>query len=128
MNNPYRNLVLVAESAHLAAAQMKYRYLLADTIAECKHEHVGEAPYKHNEWMPSDPDFRVCLQCGLREEGWGCGYKILRASLVTKWSREDLFNESRGITIDDDDKSLLVRREVTMLELVRNKLGIGGAA
>ncbi len=58
--------------------------LLNKIKTECVHppKLIYEVPYKPHgscDWdgEASDPPYRVCRVCGVREEGWGCGYKIL---------------------------------------------------
>jgi hypothetical protein len=42
----------------------------------CKHEHMVERD--HYTIISTFPPARVCKDCGLAEEGWGCGYQRLR--------------------------------------------------
>jgi hypothetical protein len=42
----------------------------------CKHEQMVERD--HYTIISTFPPARVCKDCGLAEEGWGCGYSRLR--------------------------------------------------
>ncbi len=53
--------------------------VIDDTICSCKHpkESIRELPSLdtgHGYQFP----FLICTDCGLAEEGWGCGYKSLK--------------------------------------------------
>ncbi len=62
-----RNHALWEYSKDLIALQLK-----------CEHKRIVEAPYSSDSvCISASPDFRVCLDCGFAEEGWGCGYQIL---------------------------------------------------
>ena len=60
----------------IAASDRADEKLKAAVLRECcacEHQHLAE--------MDDSPPWRVCLDCGLTEEGWGCGYELLRAPL-----------------------------------------------
>jgi hypothetical protein len=77
--------------------RVKRSGLIAAMKRECPHplEQIREAPHL------TDPlgmnfhraPFRVCLDCGLAEEGWGCGYHGLapRNHTVPEVTREQGF-------------------------------------
>jgi hypothetical protein len=44
----------------------------------CKHSHYREAD-AYSWLFGTDPPFRVCVDCGYAEEGWGCCYYRLGA-------------------------------------------------
>lgn len=45
----------------------------------CSHEHVVEGKYEELEYVAHTiPPFRGCMNCGYAEEGWGCGYSLLK--------------------------------------------------
>jgi hypothetical protein len=48
------------------------RVILRECLG-CAHSHIAECGAMSPEW-------RICLDCGLTEEGWGCGYEVLIAS------------------------------------------------
>ena len=62
----------------MAAIRAEKKKLIDDTIAACPHDlrDIAEAPYRSGVLFSDRPE-RVCLQCGLSEEGWGCGHKLL---------------------------------------------------
>ncbi|HAU07870.1 MAG: hypothetical protein UW46_C0001G0027 [Candidatus Yanofskybacteria bacterium GW2011_GWF1_44_227] len=44
----------------------------------CPHENVIECDYQPMNPDSALPPKRVCRDCGISEDGWGSGYKILR--------------------------------------------------
>lgn len=44
---------------------------------ECTHPKVTEVEYVSREYGDSLPPMRICELCGVEEEGWYCGYKVL---------------------------------------------------
>lgn len=52
-----------------ARADLK-QVVLRECMA-CKHGHIAECD--------DSPPWRICLDCGLTEEGWHCGYEVLDA-------------------------------------------------
>jgi hypothetical protein len=90
-------------------------------ITQCKHTTVGEAPYKPNNHLRSLPPFRVCMSCGLTEEGWSCGYIVLDAELTYNLTRDQGY-DLRTVLVEDDDKGPLLRKETTLQQLVKKKL------
>ena len=92
-------------------------------IALCDHKSIGECEYLHNDFMDSSPPARVCLDCGLVEEGWSAGYLVLQSLDLIKLSREELWS-LRTVTIVGADKGPLLRKEQTLMDIVGLKLGI----
>jgi hypothetical protein len=76
----------------LAEAQAFYKSTIEAEQALCKHERVGECEWKDETWFSyAKPPLRVCLDCGISDEGWGSGYKVLTNGLVYKIDRDTLF-------------------------------------
>ena len=63
-----------AEQKELAKSA---KMLIQQLRNACKHEVVIETPYQGGEMMTLPPR-RLCVVCGLEEDGWGSGYKALR--------------------------------------------------
>lgn len=59
------------------AMKSEYERARVDAQLACVHEHLLEAPH-YDGIVFNRPPFRVCTDCGLAEEGWGCGYQILK--------------------------------------------------
>lgn len=117
------NTILRAAEDAVKRAQddlVRDRYVVT---AVCTHETVGEAPYKHSEHLANLPPLRVCLVCGLVEEGWSCGYLVLKNELVYSLTRDQAY-DLRSVTIEQKDKGPLLRKEVTLKQLIAQKLGI----
>lgn len=53
--------------------------VIDETISGCKHpkESIRELPSADTGYGYQFP-FLICTDCGLAEEGWGCGYKNLK--------------------------------------------------
>jgi hypothetical protein len=93
-------------------------------ITVCDHNTQGEAPYQEDRYgSHHSPPLRVCMKCGLVEEGWGCGYLVLTNELVYNLTRDQVF-QLRSVQIENEAKGPLVRKEITVTELVTRKLGI----
>jgi hypothetical protein len=43
----------------------------------CTHGDIAECDYSSSYYRDTFPPIRICLGCGLTEEGWGCGYRTL---------------------------------------------------
>lgn len=66
-----------------AAAFAEQAHELVERVQrECTHPADGiyEAPYVKAGWLSAQPPYRVCLRCGWAEEGWGCGWQLLRTA------------------------------------------------
>lgn len=72
-----RHPSIQATAIALKQAREAYEQATAAARAECKHTIIFETPYRKNDWLASQPPFRVCICCGFREGGWGCGYHAL---------------------------------------------------
>ena len=93
-------------------------------ISGCDHNTQGEAPYQEDRYgSHHSPPLRVCMKCGLVEEGWGCGYLVLTNEPVYNLTRDPVF-QLRSVQIENEDKGPLIRKETTVAELVAKKLGI----
>lgn len=92
---------------------------IQDNQLACKHTHIAEAPWQHNEWSSSYPEQRICLSCGLAEEGWGIGFQTLFTKHPVKISRDELFQLRRGLFLDESKKAKLLRKEFTLAELIQ---------
>jgi hypothetical protein len=109
-------------AAHLELARAIYR-----TASRCKHSKIAECNYEHREYSSSSPPSRLCLQCGLCEEGWGCGYLVLNTAMPLMLGRDELFKLAT-VHIYDADKGPVLRREAVLSDLLRSKLGLGPKA
>lgn len=90
----------------------------------CKHLRLAE--------LSGSPPYRICLNCGMTEEGWGPGYQVLHG--VTKSPPKsngvkleipgihssDFFALRQGLVVLNHLKGPLIRREVSLRELIRN--------
>jgi hypothetical protein len=97
----------------IQGAETDYRAALAhfdDVVrieqAACPHAAIAECEYEHGAFSDSRPPLRICLDCGLTEEGWGIGYKVLVRDkrFIGHIDRYDLYQLRKGQTILDEDK------------------------
>lgn len=66
------NAKLVAARYALVAAQVEFNRVCRETVLTCAHDDIAECD-------SMVPPWRICMNCGLTEEGWGCGYEVLSA-------------------------------------------------
>ena len=43
----------------------------------CPHSDIAECDSLHSDYFYSSPPLRICLDCGITEECWGCGFRTL---------------------------------------------------
>ena len=91
----------------LKAAQNDLNLTITSVQSECNHTNIAECDYQPSEFFNALAPMRVCLDCGLSEEGWGCGFKVLRERVVglspRKISRQDLYSIRCGKYISQGD-------------------------
>ena len=60
--------------------RLKLAKLRLELMYICKHpkDKIVGYKYKDYSYLGALSPYRVCSECGLAEEGWGCGYKILQ--------------------------------------------------
>lgn len=81
---------LNALSNKIAIAMEAYYEELERITNDCTHEDALEAPYRSSSFIAdAEPPFRVCTRCGRLENGWGCGYELLKDSLVRRVTRRE---------------------------------------
>lgn len=85
--------------------------------SRCQHTDVSETDYI-NHSFGVEPPARVCNTCGLTEIGWGCGYLVLKEAKGKMISREEYERRCLGETIGDKHKGPLLRKEVTVKDLI----------
>lgn len=90
---------LIAE-AHATSASLKntekaLKRLLKKLRRCCPHEHVIETDYVPQTFLPSLKPRRLCLDCGVEEEGWGAGWQVLTATPIEVIKDRDKFYDRR---------------------------------
>lgn len=100
----------------------RYKTVLLDTQLACTHEELLEREwYSYADWLPAHPPIRVCSNCGLSEEGWGCGYFYLKDApfrTVTKTTKANADTYRRGKLINNSNKGKLLRGELSLREFL----------
>lgn len=103
-------------------AKTIYRQTIALIQTVCQHKNLVECEYKDHGRFGYSPPYRMCTNCGLAEEGWGCGYTVLKDSITTEpvnpITRDELFTNRVGILIKDEDKGQLLRKEISVERMI----------
>lgn len=60
----------------LKQAEEKLEEVVEWAQSTCEHSNIAECDSYSS--FTTQPPIRICLDCGITEEGWGCGYKFLR--------------------------------------------------
>ncbi len=102
---------------NVAKARAALKSAVATEQQTCKHADLEECDYMPMNFSAAMPPMRVCCDCGMTEEGWGCGYVVLKGDARTI-SRDSLYAKRQGFAIQDTHKGALLRREVTLAQLV----------
>lgn len=93
--------------AKLRKAQEELDQTIEKVQNECPHDSIAECDYKQMEFFDSLPPLRICLDCGLSEEGWGCGFRVLKEKTQglqpRKIARDDLYSIRCGKYISQGD-------------------------
>lgn len=98
-----------------AAATLKLKDVVRSVQRACKHADLAECSYQPG----VSPPWRICRCCGMTEEGWGCGFLVLRGEAVPI-NRDEVYRLRRGLHIREDHKGPLLRREITVEDLFDN--------
>lgn len=89
--------------------------------SECKHQHLAECGHHSFGYDGGAlPPLRICLDCGMTEEGWGPGYVVLKGESKNV-SREEVYQQRLGLAIGDHHKGPLLRKEITVKELIEKE-------
>lgn len=82
--NELRDMV-ISIAAQIGDLQKKRDELLARLRDECTHEALIETPFMAAcAFWHATPPQRICVICGLIEEGWGSGYKKLNKGTLLR--------------------------------------------
>jgi hypothetical protein len=81
-------------------AEKMLKKVIESVQDDCKHENIAECDYHPSEYGYSSLPLRVCLDCGVSEEGWGCGFRVLvekqKGLSPRQISRDDLYSVRCG--------------------------------
>lgn len=93
-------------AAKIAKLQIQRRASVDEEICFCKHplDQIRECDYQALNYG-SLPPMRICLLCGLSEEGWGAGHYFLARQLSVmepNISRDELNRLSKFYLTQDD--------------------------
>ena len=107
-----------AAKAALKQAQRNLYLAVYQQQLRCKHTTLSEAPYLPSDYGDPLPPVRVCHSCGMTEDGWCCGYLVLKGD-ARPVSRDHLYKMRQGLMIVAAHKGPILRREVTVRDLAR---------
>lgn len=105
-------LDIVDKLIELNKVEEELKQIVKQVQLNCLHDRIAE--YASN--YGGSP-VRICLHCGLTEEGWGYGYMFLKnkTELSIPFINSKNFHILRqGIYISNDIKGQLLREEVTL--------------
>lgn len=103
-------------------AEEKFRDAVAAAQKVCQHVHLAEADYKPSNGIGyAFPPIRMCLDCGMTEEGWGSGYIALKGNPIPI-DRKELYIKRAGLILENDDKGPLIRGEVSLADLIEQRI------
>lgn len=106
----------------LESAKALFKHQVQIEQIACEHKHQAECNYKKYEVLDyCDPPKRICLDCGLTEEGWGCAYIVLsnQSPFVGNIDRNVLNSLHVGLNITDEMKGPLLRKEKTLEQMIQ---------
>lgn len=105
-------------------AQAFLAKVVYESVSTCNHPRIIEyaaSKQRSSVW----PASRVCLECGLCEEGWGSGYHVLNnPQNVVDILSGRMKPQVKTISLSTFDKVRLERRELTLELLLKHKLGL----
>ena len=101
-------------------AEMELTATVRRVQKQCQHTQQAECDYLPSEFGDSHPPARICLNCGLVEEGWGCGYTVLKNNpeTVGHISRDRLYTLRCGAIIDAELKGPLLRGQCSLYDII----------
>jgi hypothetical protein len=112
------NKEIVKRLADLKRVKADFDVFVIQVQIDCLHDHIAE-------WdTAASAPLRVCLHCGLTEEGWGCGFIVLKNKTelgVPTIDQKRYYELRQGAYIRDDDKGPLLRKEITLEALISKK-------
>lgn len=95
-----RNKQINQAKDELIEAGKHFALVIKQVQESCRHTDIAECEYEPGTYFAyAQAPWRVCIDCGLAEEGWGSGYGVLidRSGFgVRKISRTDLFKLACG--------------------------------
>ena len=104
------------------AAERRREHVVRMVQIVCPHKEVAECNYRPSDYFDALPPIRICLHCGMTEDGWGCGYLVLGPhhadAAMARIDRDELYRLRQGLSITDKHKGPLLRQEVTVDDLI----------
>ena len=96
---------LIVATNRLEGAKREYDRVCREVVLSCTHPKIAEC-------REISPPWRVCRVCGLTEEGWGCGYKVLAGDSdeITSIHRYRMLNIRTVSLFQRDQGETLVER------------------
>lgn len=102
-----KNKEILKRLSSVQKAEDKLDEVVNKVQASCPHNNIAECDYQPSEFFSANPPIRICLECGLSEEGWGCGYSVLvekqNGLSLRQISRDTLYSMRVGKFIRQGD-------------------------
>jgi len=119
------NKRIINAENRLERARENLKRVVEEVQLKCNHpsQFVHEAAWQpETHYVMSSPPFLVCLKCGLAEEKWGTGNKVLKQGKIkTEISRDEGMKQRRTMLYYNNDskyewleKVRLFREETTV--------------
>lgn len=106
----------------LRRAQADLKQVVKAAQIKCDHSDIAQA-----EHASGHVPVRICLSCGLTEDGWGCGYRVLRHPSdsgyeigVPPISSDALCRLRQGFIVKNTHRTQLLRKLKTIEELIND--------
>lgn len=109
------NAKIVEQFEKYTQAKQEFEDIVQQEQIKCSHDYIAELD------CGSSPPMRVCLSCGITEDGWGCGFILLKNKTelgVPSIKRDAFFELRQGYYLRESLKGPLLRREVTIADLI----------
>ena len=90
--------------AKVSQARKALSTVVEDVQSKCQHKHVAECEYQPSQYGNAFVPVRICLDCGVTEDGWGIGFVVLRPKRVVKIDRDELYALRIGKHYDEEGK------------------------
>jgi len=72
--------------------ELEGKNLTEELQGRCKHESVIETDYRPSGLIGgATPPRKICVICGVEDDGWGCGYKVLASEPVRTVDRDTFY-------------------------------------
>jgi hypothetical protein len=122
---------IVAALERVRQTHVEHVRVIAEVQLACTHTRCAEADYIPFEYGNSIRPIGVCLDCGMTEDGWAVYYGLTGLHGVytdmPRIDRDKLYKMRVGLHLNEELKTQLLRREVSLCTLIADWLKTQGA-